>query len=230
MISSVLFCPQAPVLVPDLAQGAAAELDELRAACRTAIRDAVADGARPVLVAGGPTAAEYSATTRGTFAGFGLPLEVPLGSDEPGPVLLPPALTVGAWLVRDALGPNTGAAGISVTDADGRLPDFSGPDRAALVVLGDGSARRTEKAPGYLDARAGEFDDLLAAALREGSGGQLRRHWPDRYAAQELLVGGLAAWDAVATVVEPVAWHARLLYYGWPYGVGYFVALWTRRG
>jgi hypothetical protein len=230
VISSVVFCPQAPVLVPDLAQDAAAELDDLRIACRTAIRRAVPDGVRPVLVGGGPTAAQYPSSARGTFAGFGVPLEVPLGSDEPGPVVLSPSLTVGAWLVREALGPDTGAAAISVTDADGRLPDFADPDCVALVVLGDGSARRTEKAPGYLDARAAEFDDLLCTALRDGTGAQLHRDRLDRYGANELLVSGLAAWDAVAPVIETVTWDAELLYYGWPYGVGYFVAVWTRGG
>ncbi len=44
-------------------------------------------------------------------------------------------------------------------------------DRAgwtSLLVVGNGSARRTEKAPGHLDERAAAFDDALGAALRAG--------------------------------------------------------------
>lgn len=38
---------------------------------------------------------------------------------------------------------------------------------ATLLVVADGSARRGEKAPGHLDARAAAVDDRLVAALRE---------------------------------------------------------------
>jgi hypothetical protein len=227
VISSVVFCPQAPVLVPDIAQGAAPELDDLRAACRAAIRRAVPKAVRPVLVGAGPTAAEYPSTSRGTFAGFGLPLEVPLGSDDPGPVELPPTLTVGAWLLRDALGAGSGAVAHAVPP-EGRL--LTGlPDKpTSLIVVGDGSARRTEKAPGYLDERAAAFDAAVADIFRQGDGSALNQDRLERYGASDLLVSGLPAWHSVHSLVANNRWEARLLYAAAPYGVGYFVAVWTR--
>lgn len=229
MISSVVFCPQAPVLVPDIAQGAAPELDDLRAACRAAIRRGVPNGVRPVLIGAGPTATDYPSGSRGTFAGFGLPLEVSLGSDGAGPVVLPPALAVGAWLLSDALGPEHGAVAYGVPPGSRRLPDFAG-EPTSLIVVGDGSARRTEKAPGYRDEDAAAFDAVLADVLRQGNGSGLSQDWLQRYDASELLVSGLAAWNAVHALVETQAWAARLLYEAAPYGVGYFVAVWTRLG
>ena len=233
MIAAVVFCPQAPVVVPDLAQGAAPELDDLREASRLAIRQAVGPGVKPVLVGAGQSAAAHESTARGTLAGFGLPLELGLGTDtetdtDTAQPTLPASLTVGAWLVRDALGPESGTVAVEVTDEHNALPAFDETD-VALVVLGDGSARRTEKAPGHFDERAAGFDDAVAAALAAGDPAGLRR---DRLAAaggEELLVSGLAAWDAVARVTAGVAWAADLLYAAAPYGVGYFVAHWTRR-
>lgn len=217
------------MLVPELAQGAAPELDDLRAACRTAIRRAVPGDVRPVLVGAGPTAADYSSSTRGTFAGFGLPLEVPLGSDDPGPVGLPPALTVGAWLVRDALGADSGAVAWAVPPQGRRLPELPN-EPTSLIVVGDGSARRSEKAPGYLDERAAAFDAALADIFRHGDGSELSKDRLERHGAGELLVAGLPVWDAVHALVETDTWAAQLLYDAAPYGVGYFVALWTRVG
>lgn len=216
--------------MPDLAQGAAPELDGLRAACRTAIRRAVTPGVQPVLVGAGTVATAHDGTARGTLAGFGLPLEIRLGADGgDAPPTLPPALTVGAWLVRDALGPDSDAIAVEVTDERNDLPAFDGRD-VALIVLGDGSARRTEKAPGYLDERAAAFDDVVGAALARGDATSLLRHGLADDGGEELLVGGLAAWDAVARAADGVTWDAELLYADAPYGVGYFVACWTRRG
>ncbi len=38
----------------------------------------------------------------------------------------------------------------------------------SYLVVGNGSAKRSEKAPGHLDERAHAFDDVLGAALRSG--------------------------------------------------------------
>ncbi len=227
MIRAVAFCPHPPVLVPEVAQAAAPELDELRAACRTAIRRIAAPGSRLLVLGSGDRWQQHGPTARGSLAGYGVPLEIPLGSDEPGPVELPLSLTIGAWLLRDALGPNCGASGWSVTFGGagdrGRLdPDTDVP--CALLVMADGSARRSTSAPGHLDERAAGFDANLAAALRSGEG---RRLHIDADDAAGLLVGGAAAWEQAARALEPFAFDAELLYDAAPYGVGYFVAAWT---
>ena len=224
MISAVAFCPQAPVLVPDVARGAAAELDGLRAACRTAIGRLAAPGRQLVLLSGGERAAAHGPTSRGSFAGFGLDLEVPLGSDEPGPTDLPPSLAVGAWLLRDALGPDCGAVGYEVSS--GRTPDVDGD--VGLLVVGDGSARRSIKAPGYLDGRAAHYDDTITAALADGDPGALSALDPHLGAA--LLAAGVPAWRGVGELLAGTSWQAEVLYDDAPYGVGYVVASWTAHG
>jgi hypothetical protein len=160
------------------------------------------------------------------LAGFGVPVEVCLGRDGDGPLALPPSLTVGAWLVRDALGPDTGAIAISVASGYDQLSiPHEGPP-TALVVVGDGSARGSTAAPGYYDERAAGFDQQISAALRLGRGELLKT---DVELGRELLAAGTEVWNCVAVHVEAQSWDAELLYDAAPYGVGYFVAAWTLR-
>jgi hypothetical protein len=154
-----------------------------------------------------------------------VPLTVSAGPDGSGPVELPLALTIGAWLLGEALGAERSAQAWSVGPDDAEaieLPD--GP--VALLVMGDGSARRSTSAPGYLDERAGAFDAAVADALRHGTAEGLRT---DAALADELLVAGTPVWNAAATLLAGRAWDAELLYDDAPYGVGYFVAAWTAR-
>ena len=46
------------------------------------------------------------------------------------------------------------------------MPDVDG--RVALLVMADGSAKRSTSAPGFLDDRAEAFDASIAAALADG--------------------------------------------------------------
>jgi hypothetical protein len=223
------------VLVPELAAGAAAELDDLRAACRTALGKVAASGSQLVLIGDGPISQIHSPLARGTLHGFGLDTDFHLGSPScGGAVELPVSLTVGAWLVNEALGPRSGAMGCSVG------PDF-GASRAAadllglaqardlaLVVLGDGSARLSTTAPGYLDERAAGYDDAVAGALSRGDGEALEGL--DAELGRELLVAGVPAWQAAGALLAGTAFDAELNFRQAPYGVGYFVATWSRRG
>lgn len=224
MVTGAVFCPHPPVLIPDVAQGAAAELDALRAACRTAILRLAAPGRQWVVLGSAPVAARYPASARGSLAGYGVDVEIPLGVDGPGSAELPLSLTVGAWLLRDALGPNCRAVGWSVDR--GRLGDEVAADTAVLV-MGDGSARRSTAAPGYLDDRAAAFDAGVAAALRSGDPNRLR---VDTDLGDGLLAAGPRAWAAAGQLLGPATFDAELLYEDAPYGVGYFVAVWTARG
>lgn len=232
MILGAAFVPETPLLVPQVGQGAAPELDELRAACRAALATVAALSERICVVGSGPARREYPAGARGTLAGFGVPLTVALGgtanadanADADAAPTLPLSLTVGAWLLADALGRTPGVTACSVTDADDSLP---GLDDAALVVVGDGSARRSTAAPGYLDERAGAFDAAVARALAAGDPAALH---VDAVLGAQLLAGGIAAWHAAARAMAGHRYDAQLLYDAAPYGVGYFAAVWTPRG
>ncbi|MEO8889119.1 MAG: hypothetical protein ABI301_04440 [Jatrophihabitantaceae bacterium] len=234
MIVAAVFCPQPPLLVPAVATGAAPELDGLRSACRGAIGRAGA--AHPVVLLGsGPVSASHSARSRGTLAQLGVPGEIHLGDLSRGGALdLPPSLTVGAWLVQDALGPHSGAVAYSVGPEFGRsraateLLERAETGDLALIVLGDGSARRTLKAPGYLDERAEAFDATVAAALSSGDGARLEALDADLGA--QLLAAGVPAWRAAGALLAGGRYDADLLYDQAPYGVGYFLAEWTARG
>jgi hypothetical protein len=230
VISGVAFCPHPPVLVPEVATGAADELDGLRAACRSAITSACA-GRLPALLGTGPSSRSHPPQACGTLAGFGVAVDVALhGGATAGPPELPPSLTVGAWLVRDALGPGSGTRGFSVGPdfasslAAAELQALADTSDIALVVLADGSARRSTTAPGYYDPRAAGFDAGIAAALRDGDAPALARL--DATLGAELLAAGVPAWHAAADVLGGRRYRAHLAYDEAPYGVGYFVASW----
>ena len=226
MISAVAFCPHPPLLVPQVAHGAAAELDELRAACRTAIKRAASSAPQLVVIGAGERSARYEPNARGSLTAYGVPIEIPLGSDEPGPVGLPLSLTIAAWLLRDTLGPDCGAVGYSVSARESQSPLLD-ETPVALLVMGDGSARRDVAAPGYLDERAAGFDADVAAALASGRGDCLAL---DGWLADQLLAAGAPAWNAAGRLLRGRSFDAELLYDDAPYGVGYFVAAWTGDG
>ena len=182
----------------------------------------------------GPSSLAHLSRARGTLAGYGVDLEVALGtSATDGRVELPLSLTVGAWLVRDALGTDSRSVGCSVgpDDPAGRSGDLikvaAGVD-TVLIVMGDGSARRSSAAPGYLDDRAEIFDTQVAAALRGGDSVALSAI--DAQIGAELLAAGVPAWHAAAVLLQGRQHDAQLLYADAPYGVGYFVAAWTAGG
>lgn len=218
MIVGAAFCPHPPVLVPEVAQGAAPELDGLRAACRAAIERTCTGSSRVVVLGSGPRTVAHDATARGSLAGFGVPLVISLGSDEPGPVELPLSVTIGAWLLRECFGPEHGATGWSV---GAEAPELTGD--TTLLVMGDGSARRSTAAPGYFDPRAQDHDTAVASALQRGDPAGLACVDPD-----DLLVAGTPAWRAAAAATVGTRWEAEVLYADAPYGVGYFVATWVR--
>jgi hypothetical protein len=101
------------------------------------------------------------------------------------------------------------------------------PDAPAYLVVGDGSARRTERSPGYVDPRAEPFDAAVAAALADGDAGALRDL--DPVLGADLLAAGVPAWRAVGDALAGRRYEADLLYDEAPYGVGYFVAVWEGR-
>ncbi|MEV7724754.1 hypothetical protein AB0P15_08505 [Streptomyces sp. NPDC087917] len=235
MLVAAAVCPAPPLLVPEVAAGAAAELGDARTACSDAL--AVLAASRPdLLVVVGTGDADhlgaYAQGSRGSFRGFGVAAEVRLGDGEEGPRLLPTALSVGAWLLGRA---GWGAAPVEGLALDGSLPTAACLEagrelaareaRVALLVMGDGSACRTLKAPGYLDDRAAAFDAEAARALGAADTAALAALDPSL--AAELQVAGRSPWQVLAGAAEGAGLDGRLLYEDAPYGVGYFVAAWS---
>ncbi|MEU3992507.1 class III extradiol dioxygenase subunit B-like domain-containing protein [Streptomyces platensis] len=236
MLVAAALCPCPPLLVREVAAGAAPELDALRAACLDAI--GVLAAARPDrLVVLGPTdeagSGPYPQGAIGSFRGFGVDLEVPLGAAETAPEReLPPSLSVGAWLLSRTDWGDAPVEGLGVAQSLprdrclelGREIAAAAP-RVALLVLGDGSACRTVKAPGYFDERAEPFDAEVARAL--GGADITALAALDEERAAGLQASGRACWQALSGAAENADRSGRLLREEAPYGVGYFVAAWS---
>ncbi|GAA2934288.1 MULTISPECIES: class III extradiol dioxygenase subunit B-like domain-containing protein [Streptomycetaceae] len=239
MLVAAAVCPCPPLLVPEVAAGAAPELDAARNACADAL--GVLAAARPdLLIVAGPAEADdrgvFPAGSEGSFAGFGVDLTVCLGeapAASPAPERrLPASLAVGGWLLArnrwaDAPVEGLGVGQTLTADRCARAGRelATRADRVALLVMGDGSACRTVKAPGYLDERAVDFDVAAARAL--GGADLAALSALDESLAYELKVAGRAPWQVLAGAARGAGLGGRLLYEDAPYGVGYFVAAWS---
>ncbi|WP_086726333.1 class III extradiol dioxygenase subunit B-like domain-containing protein [Streptomyces carpinensis] len=238
MLVAAAVCPCPPLLVPAVAAGAAPELDAVRAACTDAL--GVLAAARPDrLVVVGP--AEESGRgphpegARGSFRGFGVDLDVRLGRDTGTGASereLPPSLAVAAWLLErvdwsdapiEALGVGEPLAPERCVAAGRDIAVRS--DRVAMLVMGDASACRSLKAPGYLDERAEPFDAEAARALGAVDVAALTAF--DAELAYELKAAGRAPWQVLAGAAGDAGLTGALLYEGAPYGVGYLVVTWS---
>lgn len=223
MLTAAAVCPHPPLLVPEVASGAAAELDAVRAACDAAVRR-LAPADLLIVVGSGPATRDFGPGAAGSLRPYGVDLT--LGPGEP---VLPLSLTIGRWLIGDRPALFQGVAEDASPAACLRL----GADLAdlapavALLVMGDGSACRTAAAPGYLDPRAAGFDAAVAAALAGADRAALAGLDPGL--AAELRVAGRAPWQVLAGAAGDAAYDAELLADTAPYGVGYLVASWTRR-
>lgn len=235
MITGAAFVPSTPLLVPVVASGAAAELDDVRGASLEALRAAIAQGAERVVVVGAGHEMRTHASGLGSMRGFGVDVDVPLDPAAPAGPRLPLALTLGAWLLaqvgwpgdRLALELDPEASIATVASVATALANTTA--RQALLVVADGSAARSEKAPRSLHPDAEAFDADVAAALASGHPHLLAEL--DRDRALAVSAQGWPAWYAAATamaVAEDAPYKARVLADVAPYGVGYLVAAWTR--
>ena len=220
MLVAAAVLPHPPVLVPELASGAAPELEPLRLSCRAAVDALWAVGPDVVYVVGTDTTPH--ATSLAPWGGAGADVRI----DVPEP--LPLSLLVGGWLtsgrirsfvaVDDDLDPDECAQlGAELAESAGRV---------ALAVMGDGAARHSEKAPGYLDERAAPFDATVAAALATGDVQTLLAIDPDD--ARAMLAAGRAPWQVLAGAAvgqdRPTVTGSEFLT---PYGVGYHLVTWA---
>ncbi|WP_314176283.1 class III extradiol dioxygenase subunit B-like domain-containing protein [Streptomyces winkii] len=243
MLVAAATCPCPPLLVPEVAGGAAHEMDAARAACDEALGGLAS--ARPDrLVVIGPADQAARGThpqgARGSFRGYGVDLEVSLGKGEPPPDArpLPSSLAVGAWLLArndwtaapvEGLGVGEPLSRERCAESGRQLADSAG--RVALLVMGDGTNCRTVKAPGYFDERATAFDAEAARALGAADADGLLAL--DEELAYELNASGRSCWQVLAGAAAGSGTGGGPQLRGWllydeaPYGVGYTVASWT---
>ncbi|WFF03535.1 hypothetical protein [Micromonospora sp. WMMD964] len=266
-------CPHPPLLVPEVAGSAAPELDDLRAACDTAVRRLLAVGPDTVVLLGtGPVTGPIRTPATGSLQPWGVDLDVPLGPGQPDRgAVLPLSLTIGAWLLarHHEAPPPSKAAPSDAAPSNAAAPSDAAPseaapseaappsaltitavqvaadagpaelaaladeiaaagDRVALLALGDGSACRGEKSPGYDDPRALPYDQRVATALAEADLDVLLDL--DPVVSAELKAAGRAPWQVLAGAARAAdgGWRGELLHEAAPYGVAYFVASWER--
>ena len=217
MIVAVAGCPNPPLLLPGITGCPVAEVEQLRAACLSAIGELLAADPSRVVVIGAAAAGERDKPLSQLVgrllldqAGCRLPVERLVIAADSSPA---DCLAAGRQLAAAEL-----AAGQPATPTG----------RIGLLVMADGSARRSLKAPGYLDPRAGGFDGQVEQCLRSGRLDRLADL--DPVLAEELLVAGRAAWQVLAGAVCAVAGTSRLHYCDDPFGVWYPVMSWRPAG
>lgn len=229
------FVPSPPLLVPELNGLAAAENDELRRAVLAVAQD-LGEATEWIVVGTGDAAAEIRPTARGTFRGFGVDVAVALGPEatgEPDPEL-PLAALVAGW-IRDRVAPHVSVA-VHILDVDtdpaacAKLGEAvrewldAGTTPRALLVVADGAATLTPKAPGAYDARSEAVESALGAALAAGDPAGLASL--DAALCSEIRLTGRAAWHVLAGAFPQDPSTATVTYSGAPYGVGYHVGAW----
>ena len=92
-------------------------------------------------------------------------------------------------------------------------------------MVANGSATRTEKAPGHLDDRAHGFDEALGTALAQGDAAALRGL--DETLGDELWCHDVPAWHRLGELVTEPVTSVEVDYDDDPYGVQYWVVRWT---
>jgi hypothetical protein len=235
VIAAAALCPAPPLLARELT-GLAEILPDLRHACTVAVARLVAAAPDVIAVIGpadltatwdpagqldltayAPALARQAApgATRGTPAAERPPLPLALGI---GAALLDRA----GWDGPRALWSVAGSAPQAECARIGH--DLEAPaERIALLVMGDGSARRSVAAPGYLDERAVPFDAEVERAVRDGDVDALAAL--DPALATDLMVSGRPAWQVLAAALGDTGGGADVLYCDAPFGVGYLVAV-----
>ncbi len=226
VLSAIAIIPSAPVLVPELAGAAAAEVADLREAVMAA-----AASLPPRWLAVGVDRADrvISSDGVGTFAGYGADVQVRLSPyADRVPTELPLCALFTAW-----------ARGLAQPDACAEVRVYSGGhaaeaagalghklraeiDRTAeptgVLIVADGANTLTPAAPGGYQPDDVEAQRALNDALASGDVAALTETPPQ--------VIGRVAFQVLAGLSEPAPRSANELYRGAPYGVGYFAGVW----
>lgn len=225
MLSAIAIVPSAPVMVPELASGAAAELAGLREALFTS---AAALPARWIAVGAGRADGDVTPPQTGTFAGYGVDVRVALSADDSGaPTELPLCALVAGWL-RGQVNPDATTEVRIYADDHGadaaldlgrrlRAEIDEAADPVGVLVIADGANTLTQPAPGGYDPDSIPVQAALDDALATGDATALAR--------LPATVVGRVAYQVLAGL-EPEPRSVKELYRGAPYGVGYFAGVW----
>jgi hypothetical protein len=219
VIVAAAVIPHPPLLLPGVTGTPVPEVEELRRAASQAIRWALRFTGSAVAVGGAERTGAWP-NLEAMRSGY-------VGEPEPGD-RLPLSLSV----VRALLDPGVhvdfrsiaaDAAPHAAAELGRHLAEAGSP--TALIVAGDGSARRGPKAPGYEDPRAIAFDGAVGAALAAADTRALADLDPEL--SSELMASGRAAFQVLAAACAGTAWTADVDYVGDPFGVSYVVARWS---
>jgi hypothetical protein len=131
---------------------------------------------------------------------------------------------LGHRIARHLLGDTPFDAQVALPYEAASLVEHDDPRRTVLVVVADGSACRSEKAPGHLHPDALAFDDALDQALRTGDVDVLAAVDPGQ--AHELWCEGAAGFHVLAEVARGRGITTDVSYADAPYGVAWWVARW----
>ncbi|MEW5810980.1 MAG: hypothetical protein AB1925_16160 [Actinomycetota bacterium] len=227
MLTAIAIVPSAPVMVPELAGAAAAEVADLRAAAVTA---ASSLPARWVAIGVAATDAVIGPDAVGTFAGYGVDVPIRLSDAAASPpAALPLCALIAGW-VRGLVAPSatvdvrayaehTAPATAVATGRALRTELDAARDAVGALIVADGANTLTPSAPGGHDPSFVPVQAALDDALRLADLAVL--------AALPDGIVGRVAYQVLAGLAAPAPRSAEQLYRGAPYGVGYAVGLWT---
>jgi hypothetical protein len=225
VLVAAALCPAPPLLARELT-GADPVLPELRQACLDAARALRCAAPGLIAVVGAAESSrEWDPAGRLDLSWFAPALGRGGGGAD---VSLPVSLGLGSMLL-DQAGFTGRRALHSVTEADGADDCVAlgeaiaaAHERVALLAMADGSARRTLKAPGYLDGRSAPFDAAVERAIRAGDLAALRAI--DVGLARDLMATGRPAWQVLAGAARGQQPASQVRYCDDPFGVSYLVA------
>lgn len=227
MLTAIALAPSAPVLVPELAGQAAAEVADLRVAAIAA----VAALPKNWTVIGVGPADETLTRLRGTFAGYGVDVPVALcPPPHPDVAALPLCALMAGWL-REQGNPDASVT-VHVCAADLGSEDAVNRGRAlraeidqtaepvGALILADGANTLTPAAPGGYDPDSVPVQQALDGALEAADAAALTR--------LPSSVIGRVAYQVLVGLAGADAWSATGMHRCAPYGVGYTAGLWER--
>jgi hypothetical protein len=207
VLTAIALTPSAPVLVPELAGAAAAEVAGFRSA---AIAAAAALPDHWIAIGVGPSDALFEPDCGGTFAGYGADVAVAFSPDPVAEVRpMPLSGLFAGWLRGQAAPQARVRVLVFAADTDPQI---------GVLVVADGADTLDQSAPGGYDPGAQTVQDVLDEALAAGDVDPLTR----------LSVGivGRVAYQVLAGLAPPRV-RASEFIRGAPYGVGYFVGTWV---